>query len=108
MRVIIREEAYDDLDRIYAWIAKDRPRSADAVTAAILKSTGLGRFPYIGHDGSAPGTYEWVIPELRYIVVYRIRESEDLSYATTLSSIKQIAAPATVACSSAARLIAVV
>jgi plasmid stabilization system protein ParE len=28
MRVIIREAAYDDLDRIYAWIAKDRPRSA--------------------------------------------------------------------------------
>ena len=31
MRVIIREAAYDDLDRIYAWIAKDRPRSAAAV-----------------------------------------------------------------------------
>ena len=31
MKVIIREAAYDDLDRIYAWIAKDRPRSADAV-----------------------------------------------------------------------------
>jgi plasmid stabilization system protein ParE len=81
MRVIIREAAYGDLDRIYAWIAKDRPRSADAVTAAILKSTErLGRFPYIGHDGSAPGTYEWVIPGLRYIVVYRIRESEDLIF----------------------------
>jgi plasmid stabilization system protein ParE len=79
MRVIIREAAYDDLDRIYAWIAKDRPRSADGVTAAILKSTErLGRFPYIGHDGSAPGTFEWVIPGLRYIVVYRIREIEDL------------------------------
>jgi toxin ParE1/3/4 len=79
MRVIIREAAYDDLDRIYAWIAKDGPRSADAVTGAILKSTErLGRFPYIGHDGSAPGTYEWVVPGLRYIVVYRIRESDDL------------------------------
>jgi toxin ParE1/3/4 len=79
MRVIIRAEAYDDLERIYAWIAKDRPRSADAVTAAILKSTErLGRFPYIRHDGSAPGAYEWVIPGLRYIVVYRIREREDL------------------------------
>jgi plasmid stabilization system protein ParE len=28
MRVILREAAYDDLDRIHAWIAKDRPRSA--------------------------------------------------------------------------------
>ena len=81
MRVIIREAAYDDLDRIYAWIAKDRPRTADAVIAAILKSTErLGRFPYIGHDGSAPGTYERVIPKLRYIVVYRISGTEDLIF----------------------------
>jgi plasmid stabilization system protein ParE len=45
MRVIIREPAYDDLDRIYAWIAKDRPRAADAVIDRILESAGrLGRF----------------------------------------------------------------
>ena len=44
MRVIIREAAYDDLDRIYAWIAKDRPRSADAVIDRILESAErLGR-----------------------------------------------------------------
>jgi len=37
---------------------KDRPRSADAETAAILKSTErFGRFPYIEHDGSAAGAY---------------------------------------------------
>ena len=81
MRVIIREAAYDDLDRIYAWIAKDRPRTADAVIAANPKSTErIGRLPYIGHDGSAPGTYEWVIPKLRYIVVYRISGTEDLIF----------------------------
>jgi toxin ParE1/3/4 len=63
MRVIIREAAYDDLDRIYAWIAKDRPRSAEAVVDRILESAErLGRFPYTGHLGRAPGTYEWVIP----------------------------------------------
>jgi plasmid stabilization system protein ParE len=39
MKVIIRESAYDDLDRIYAWmIAKDRPRAADAVLDLIPKS----------------------------------------------------------------------
>ena len=49
MRVIIRESAYDDLDRIHAWIAKDRPRSADSVIDRILESTErLGRFSYIG------------------------------------------------------------
>jgi toxin ParE1/3/4 len=81
MRVIIREAAYDDLDRIHAWIAKDRPRSADAVIDRILESAeGLGHFPYMGHAGSEPGTYEWVIPRLPYIVVYRIQEDEGLIF----------------------------
>lgn len=46
MRVIIREAAYDDLDRIYSWIAKDRPRAADSTIDRILESAvQLGRFP---------------------------------------------------------------
>ena len=74
MRVIIREAAYDDLDRIYSWIAKDDPRAADAVSERILESAGrVGRFPYIGHAGSVPGTYEWVVPHLPYIIVYQLR-----------------------------------
>lgn len=59
MRIIIREAAYDDLDRIYAWIAKHRPRAADAVIERILASADrLGRFPYMGHPGRARETYE--------------------------------------------------
>jgi toxin ParE1/3/4 len=57
MRVIIREAAYHDLDRIYAWIARDRPRAADSVVDRILESVErLGHLPYIGHVGRAPGT----------------------------------------------------
>jgi plasmid stabilization system protein ParE len=52
MRVLIRGAAYDDLDRIYAWIAKDRPSSADAVIDRILESAErLGRFPFMGQGG---------------------------------------------------------
>ena len=52
MRVVIREAAYDDLDHIYAWIAKDRPRSADGVIGRVLESADcLGRFPYMGWCG---------------------------------------------------------
>ena len=73
MRVIIREAAYDDLDRIYAWIAKDRPRAAGSVIDRILESIArLGDLPYMGHVGRAPGTYEWVVTGLPYIVVYKI------------------------------------
>jgi toxin ParE1/3/4 len=79
MRVIIREAAYDDLDRIYAWIAKDRPRSADAVIDRILESAErLGRFPYMGHVGSVPGTYEWVVRGSPYILVYEVGATDDL------------------------------
>jgi toxin ParE1/3/4 len=61
MRVIIQEAAYEDLDRIYAWIAKDRPRAADAVIARILRSAQrLSRFPYLGYPGQVPSTYEWI------------------------------------------------
>jgi toxin ParE1/3/4 len=77
MRVIIRETVYNDLDRIHAWIARDRPRSADAVVERILESAErLGRFPYIGHPGRAAGTYEWIVPRLPYIIVYEVREQE--------------------------------
>jgi len=77
MKVIIREAAYDDLDRIYAWIAKDRPRSADSVIDRILESAErLGRFPYMGHVGRAPGTYEWVVTGLPYIVVYTVNADD--------------------------------
>jgi toxin ParE1/3/4 len=79
MKVIIREAAYDDLDRIYTWIAKDRPRSADAVVDRILESAErLGRFPYLGHVGRARGTYEWAIPGLPYIIVYQVLEDDSL------------------------------
>jgi toxin ParE1/3/4 len=79
MRVIIREAAYDDLDRIYAWIAKDRPRSADSAIDRILESAErLGRFPYMGHVGGAPGTYEWVVSGLPYIVVYKVNSGDDV------------------------------
>jgi toxin ParE1/3/4 len=52
MRVIIREAAYNDLRRIHEWIAKDRPRSANAVIDRILDSADrLGDFPNMGHIG---------------------------------------------------------
>jgi toxin ParE1/3/4 len=78
MKVIIREAAYDDLDRIYAWIAKDRPPSADSVIDRILESSErLSKFPYMGHVGSARETYEWVVPGLPYIVVYKVDSDND-------------------------------
>ncbi|HKY87611.1 MAG TPA: type II toxin-antitoxin system RelE/ParE family toxin [Pseudorhodoplanes sp.] len=78
MKVIIREVAYGDLDRIYSWIAKDRPPAADAVVDRILDSIEqLGRFPFMGHIGRAPDTHEWVVPGLPYIIVYTLEYEAD-------------------------------
>jgi plasmid stabilization system protein ParE len=78
MKVIIREAAYDDLDRISVWIAKDRPRSADSAIDRILESAErLGHFPYMGHVGRVSGTYEWVVSALPYIIVYTINTNDD-------------------------------
>jgi toxin ParE1/3/4 len=78
MKVIIREPASRDLDQIHAFIAKDRPRAADAVIERILKSTALlGRFPFIGRAGRASGAYEWVVSGLPYIVVYTVDRDAD-------------------------------
>ena len=79
MKVIIREGAYDDLDRIFDWIAKDRPRSAHAVIDRILESAErLGHFPHVGHIGRVPSTFEWVVTGLPYIVVYRVNVDDDV------------------------------
>lgn len=79
MKVIIREAAYDDLDRIFIWIAKDRPRSAHSVIDRILESADrLGRFPHLGHVGRGAGTFEWVVPGLPYIVVYRVNADDNV------------------------------
>jgi len=43
------------------------------VVDRILESIArLGDLPFIGHKGIAPGTYEWVVTGLPYIVVYKI------------------------------------
>ncbi len=79
MKVVIRDGAYDDLDRIFDWIAKDRPSSAHAVIGRILDSTErLGRFPHLGHVGRAPDTLEWVVRGLPYVVVYRVTADADV------------------------------
>lgn len=73
MRVILDDAASDDLDKIHAWIAQDRPAVADTVIERILTATErLGRFPHIGHIGRVRSTYEWVVSGLPYIIVYEL------------------------------------
>jgi plasmid stabilization system protein ParE len=57
MRVIIREAAYNGLDRIYSWIAKDRPRWADSVIDQILESAE--KLDHLPNMGMLPWRISW-------------------------------------------------
>lgn len=35
----------------------------------------LGLWPYTGHVGRAPGTYEWAVVGLPYIIVYEVDDA---------------------------------
>jgi toxin ParE1/3/4 len=73
MKVIVDAAAWDDLNQIGAWIAKDNPRAARMVLKAILRTIELlGLFPHLAHAGRARGTYERVVPATPYIIVFEL------------------------------------
>jgi plasmid stabilization system protein ParE len=39
----------------------------------------LGRWPYVGREGTLPGTREMVVPSLPYVIVYRVAAGTDRS-----------------------------
>lgn len=75
MKVVVRAKAEDDIDDIFAWIAKDNTVAAIRIVVRIrehinrLKTDSLAR---IGHRGFVDGTLE--IVEYPYIIVYTVRE----------------------------------
>lgn len=71
------DSAYADLERIFAWIAHERPAAASRVIDLIRENVErLVRFPLMGHAGRVAGTLEWVVPGLPY-VVYAVDERQD-------------------------------
>ena len=75
MKVIIREEAVDDLDGIFAWVARDDPAAAFELLRRIrerierLATPGLS---HMGRFGMVAGTRELV--EAPYVIVYNVDE----------------------------------
>jgi toxin ParE1/3/4 len=75
MRVIIRESAEADLDRIAEWIANDSPSAAARMVATIRDRIGLletDELAHMGRPGLVEGTRELL--EYPYIIVYQVRE----------------------------------
>jgi plasmid stabilization system protein ParE len=75
MRVIFDHEALDDLQRIFAWIAKDNPRAAENLVTRIFDKAERLAAPELtemGRPGLDPGTRELI--EFPYIIVYEVHE----------------------------------
>jgi addiction module RelE/StbE family toxin len=73
MELVFDDEAISDLESIYSWIAQDSPSTAKKVVQRLFSSAELLiSFPFMGHTGRNPDTFEWVVPRLPYIVVYQV------------------------------------
>jgi plasmid stabilization system protein ParE len=78
VRLVFDDLALADLETIHNWIAKDNPKAAFAIIERLFASIEhLARFPHMGHIGRDERTFEWVVPQLPYIVVYEVRVERD-------------------------------
>lgn len=73
MRLRYSAEARGHIAAIFNYINDRNSVAASQVAARIrLAAEQLAEFPRIGHVGRVPGTYEWIVRGLPYIVVYDI------------------------------------
>ena len=77
MELVYDDEALADLEDIFNWIAQDSPATAKIVVDRLFSSTeSLISFPFMGHAGREPNTFEWAVPRLPYIVVYEVDRAQ--------------------------------
>jgi toxin ParE1/3/4 len=78
MRVTFDPAASDELDRVFAWIAKDNPRAAFELVARIeakVMRLEISELTHMGRLGLVEGTRELL--EWPYIIVYKVYEERD-------------------------------
>lgn len=72
-RLVFAEPAERDLDNIIDYIARDNPSAAEKVYRAIVAAAErLTNFPEMGRSGRLPGTSEFPVSALPYLVVYEV------------------------------------
>jgi toxin ParE1/3/4 len=78
MKIVIRDEAAEDLGAVFVWIAKDNPSAAASVVRNLrqrldlLLTPGMAR---MGRPGTDEGTLELVEPP--YIIVYEVHDDRE-------------------------------
>jgi toxin ParE1/3/4 len=78
MKVRYTIDALFHIAAIHAYINERNPVAASRVVARIRAAAErLAEHPKIGHEGAAPGTREWVVTGLPYVVVHELNELSD-------------------------------
>lgn len=73
MTIVWLSTAEQDLDSLTDYIAQDNPKTALRIFDTIRKSIEkLALYPLAGREGRVEHTRELIVPQLPYIVVYRI------------------------------------
>ena len=75
MRITFDPAARDDLEHIFAWIAKDNPDAALKMNESIREKVfrlATPELSHMGHIGVVPGTLEVIV--YPYIIVYKVFE----------------------------------
>jgi toxin ParE1/3/4 len=78
MRVRFTLEALTYIAGIRFYIEQRSPQAAIYITERIFtEADRLGEFPQLARIGIVPGTYEWTVPRLPYIIVHELDEDSD-------------------------------
>jgi plasmid stabilization system protein ParE len=73
MRVRYTLEAIAHINTIYSYIEARNPEAARRVIERVRAAAEqLSEFPRIGHGGVVPGTLEWVVKGLPYVIVHEV------------------------------------
>jgi toxin ParE1/3/4 len=78
MRVRFTLEALTHIAGIRFYIEQHSTQAAIHIAERIFaEADRLGEFPQLGRIGIVPGTYEWTVPRLPYIIVHELDEDSD-------------------------------
>ena len=74
MRLRLLAEAARDLRDIFDFIEQDNPETARDVARRLMKSIQLlAQNPSVGRPSKTKAIREWSVPDLPYVVPYRVR-----------------------------------
>jgi toxin ParE1/3/4 len=78
MKVRFTLEALTHIAGIRTYVERRSPRAANNIVERIFaEAYRLGEFSGLGRIGIVPGTHEWTVPRLPYIIVHELHDDRE-------------------------------